>query len=276
MRATTSLLLGDVPQSYCVDPPPNRNAAIAIALQRLPFGAVRKFVIIAFPRSGSTYLCSCLNAHPRIICHYEVFHPDAISTARASPDQTPGIAGFTPASRDQDPGRFLDALFAWDRGQEATGFKIFVGHSEAAHRLILADRSIAKILLRRSTVDAYVSMVIARQTGEYSSTSATPATTQVEISASGLLGFDQRIVNYFTQIEDALRRSGQTYHTVAYEDLIADSQVLDRLVEFIGVERGASDLTPFTVRQNSEALEEKVTNLKQVLEDLVRLYREKR
>ena len=237
---------------------------------------MKKFVIFSFPRTGSTYLCSRLNAHPQIVCHYEVFHPDEIATAGKRAAEIPELAGFTPRTRDEDPARFMDALFSHDRGQLATGFKIFVGHSEEAHRLILADRSIVKILLRRSTIDAYVSMIIARQTGEYTSRSATPTTMKVKIEAGGLLAFDQRITSYFAEIEDALRKSGQLYHTVSFEELTAGEEALDSIFRFIGVERGTSVLEPFTVRQNSEALEDKVSNLKEVVEDLVRLYREKR
>jgi LPS sulfotransferase NodH len=237
---------------------------------------VKKFVIFSFPRTGSTYLCSRLNAHPQIVCHYEVFHPDEIATAGKRAAEIQELAGFTPRTRDEDPARFMDALFSHDRGQQATGFKIFVEHSEAAHGLILADRSIAKILLRRSTVDAYVSMIIAQQTGEYTSSSAAPTTRQVEIKAGGLLAFDRRITSYFAEIEDVLRRSGQRYHSVTYEELVAGAEALDGIFRFIGIERGTSELKPFTVRQNSEALEDKVSNLKEVVEDLVRLYREKR
>lgn len=237
---------------------------------------MKKFAIFAFPRSGSTYLCSRLNAHPQIVCHYEVFHPDEIATAGQRAADIPELAAFTPSTRDEDPGRFLEALFSQDRGQQATGFKIFVGHSEEAHRLILADRSIAKILLRRSTLDAYVSMIIAKQTGEYTSMSTAPRSTKVELDAGGLLAFDERITHYFREIEDALRRSGQPFHAVQYEDLVTGDHALNMIFDFIGVERGTSALTPFTVRQNSEAVEDKVSNLKRVLEDLVRLYREKR
>ncbi len=237
---------------------------------------MKKFVIFAFPRSGSTYLCSRLNAHPQIVCHYEVFHPDEIATAGKRAADIQELAGFTPRTRDEDPARFLAALFSHDRGQQATGFKIFVGHSAEAHRLILADRSIAKVMLRRSTVDAYVSMIIAKQTGEYTSMSATPTTTKVELDGGGLLAFDERITRYFAEIEDALRVSRQPFRTVHYEELVAGDDALNRILDFLGIERGTSGLAPFTVRQNSEALEDKVSNLKQVLEDLVRLYREKR
>jgi LPS sulfotransferase NodH len=229
-----------------------------------------KFVIFGFPRSGSTYLCSLLNAHPRILCHYEVFHPDAIGTVYGFADKAPEMRGFTPASRDADPQRFIETLFKYPLGADAVGFKIFVGHSAKAHELILNDKSIAKILLDRSTLDAYVSMIIAQQTGQFT---GPPQSVKVDIAATGLLTFDDTIQGYFDGIETNLRNSGQRYLKVRYEDIVADEAKLNDIFDFIGVERGSAPLAAFTSRQNSELLEDKVGNLHQVVEDLIVAHR---
>lgn len=234
-----------------------------------------KFVILAFPRSGSTYLCSRLNAHPKVLCHYEVFHPDAIATEMGFEDKVPQILQYTPQTRDEYPAAFLATLFSHDMGREAVGFKIFVGQSEEAHRLVLSDTSIAKIMLHRSTVDAYVSMLIAQRTGEYTSTSESQKPTRIAIDAGGLVAFDTRIESYFADIESTLRRTDQRYLKLQYEELVTDDTALDPLFAFLGIPRGDLPLVPFTKRQNSDDLGDKVSNLKEVLEDLLRFYRQK-
>ena len=234
-----------------------------------------KFCIFAFPRSGSTYLCSRLNAHPDILCHYEVFHPDAIGTISGFADRVPAIAAYTTQSRDSNPAAFLADLFKWSLDAKAVGFKIFVGHSTKAHELILKDKSIVKIILERSTLDAYVSMIIAKDTGHYTSVEGPPSSIAVPISAGGLLAFDAKVKSYLAEIEAVCRASGQRYLKLRYDDVVADEAAMDRLFEFLGIERGASSLTPWTERQNSQALEDKVSNLHELVEDLVRLYRER-
>src|SRR5262249_52052771 len=110
--------------------------------------SIVKFVIFAFPRSGSTYLCSRLENHPGILCHYELFHPDAIAPAAGFVDRVPEFRAFTPTTRDQDIRAFVDTVFEHDLGAHAVGFKIFLDHNEAAQDLILNDRSILKVLLK--------------------------------------------------------------------------------------------------------------------------------
>ena len=39
---------------------------------------IDRFVIISIPRTGSNLLCGALDFHPEIICHYELFHKEAI------------------------------------------------------------------------------------------------------------------------------------------------------------------------------------------------------
>ena len=120
-----------------------------------------KFVIFGHPRCGSTFLCSLLDSHPKILCHFEVFHPDKIDTASGFNEVAEEMRSYTPQTRDENPAEFLKTLFKYNlyadyNIAEVVGFKIFVDHSQEAHNLVLNDKSILKILLRRNTIDAYV------------------------------------------------------------------------------------------------------------------------
>jgi hypothetical protein len=238
--------------------------------------SIVKFVIFAFPRSGSTYLCSRLENHPGILCHYELFHPDAIAPAAGFVDRVPEFGAVTPTTRDQDVRAFIDTIFEHDLGSRAVGFKIFLDHNEAAQDMILNDHSILKVLLRRSTVDAYVSMMIAEATGEFTSTSATPTTAKVAIKAGDLIAFDETVNLFFEHLETVLRRTEQPFVSLQYEDIVAADQALDPLFDALGIQRVEAASQAFTRRQNSEALEDKVTNLKDVIESMLRLYRKVR
>ncbi len=234
---------------------------------------MRKFVIFAFPRSGSTYLCSRLDSHPDILCHYELFHPDAIPVAQELVDLVPEFRVFTPRSRDKNISAFVNVIFSHDFGMRAVGFKIFLDQSEAAQDLLLNDRTILKILLKRSTVDAYVSMMIAEQTGEFTSASRSRAQVKIALKAGDLIAFDEQVNLFYEHVESVLRRTNQPFVTLQYEDIVSGDQALDPVFDALGLQRGNMQLEAFTRRQNSEALEDKVSNLKEVLEGTLRLYR---
>jgi LPS sulfotransferase NodH len=234
-----------------------------------------KFCIFSFPRSGSTFLCSLLGSHPEILCHFEVFHPLEIVTIKDFDQMFGEMRSFTPQSRDEEPGEFLNTLFRCDMGRKAVGFKIFVDHSEKAHDIILKDREIKKILLKRNTIDAYTSMLIAQKTGAFTHKdipSGTSSDLRVSFDVDGFLGFDWKVGEYFLYLERALRETGQDFLEIHYEDLASDENTVDSIFSFLDIERGEGQLSAFTKKQNRKALQEKVEDLEQAFRDLTSAY----
>jgi LPS sulfotransferase NodH len=236
-----------------------------------------KFVIFGHPRCGSTFLCSLLESHPKILCHYEVFHPSDISTVYGFRDKISGIGVYTPQTRDEHPVEFINTLFKHNLHADAVGFKIFIGHSKEAHEYILNDKSIKKIILRRNSIQAYVSMLIADTTGEFTQKSAANSRGQKKVSldAGGLLNFDRIIREYFTGITRTLQETGQEYLELHYEDLAADIDTVNSLFSYIGIDRGEKDLSAFTHKQNKSSLADKIDNFEGVIAELMGFYFEK-
>ena len=69
---------------------------------------VNRFVIISAPRTGSNLLCGALDAHPEIICHYELFHKEAIY--HSSKYGNDWISNYTVSKRNKSPNDFLDFI----------------------------------------------------------------------------------------------------------------------------------------------------------------------
>lgn len=234
---------------------------------------MNKFVIFGFPRCGSTYLCSLLESHPKVLCHYEVFHPDEIVTVYGFHERVEEIKAYTPQSRDQNPGEFIDFLFKHNLWGEAAGFKIFIGHSEEAHRLILHDGSIKKILLRRDTIPAYTSALIANKTGAFTHKEQSQSEqVKVSLDMGGLLNFHRLIDDYFDMLKKTLDETNQPYLELDYEQLASDPATIDSVFAYIGVETGRKDIQAFTKKQNRASLADKIDNIDEVVSDSVRFW----
>ncbi|MGB3146648.1 MAG: nodulation protein NodH, partial [Paracoccaceae bacterium] len=117
------------------------------------------FVVFAAMRTGSNLLEAELNSFDGVTCHGELFNPAFIGGPAK-----PKVLGMSKPERDADPGRLLQLV------QEVgglNGFRFFPGHDERVLPMLLQDRGCAKIILRRNPLDSYVSLKIARQTGQW-------------------------------------------------------------------------------------------------------------
>lgn len=229
--------------------------------------------MFGFPRCGSTYLCSLLDSHPKILCHYEVFHPEEIVTVSGFKQAVEDLHGYTLEKRDENPQELIDILYGNGMGAEAVGFKIFIGHSEKAHDLLIEDRGIKKILLRRDSIPAYVSMLIAESTGAFTHKEQTSAEQQkVSLDMGGLLNFHRILEQYFDDLKRRIEESGQQYLEVFYEQLVSDPAVLDGVFDYIGIDKGANAVKAFTKKQNKAGLAEKIDNVNEVVAESMELY----
>jgi len=241
------------------------QAASARPPVRPPVRAPVRFVLFAAPRTGSNLLCGLLNAHRDILCHHGLFNPGGVHWARggvALPDYPGGVG-----CRDADPARFLQHVWSLQAGQAATGFKLNRDEDEAAVSLLLRDRGVRKILLRRrNRVRTYVSELVARQTGiwesyEKGALAAAPLP-RLRLDPADLLRHAALNAAYYAQLEAVMRADGQGWLDICYEDLAQPGE-LARILAFLGQpppaqlpsichKRGPADLA--TVVQNLEEL----------------------
>jgi LPS sulfotransferase NodH len=199
--------------------------------------APARFVILNAPRTGSNFLCTVLNSHPAILCHHEIFNPHVIGVARHL--QNGDFCLGTMEERERDPIEFLERVWRASLGRRAVGFKLCLWQHEAAYRSVLSDPVVRKIVLkRRSRVRTFVSLLLARQTGEwvvYDDRGAPAPRPKVHVDREALLDNDTLHRRYYDETERALRDSGQDYALLWYEDLFSTREI-ERALDFLGVE----------------------------------------
>ncbi|HWZ44527.1 MAG TPA: hypothetical protein VNW97_13715 [Candidatus Saccharimonadales bacterium] len=228
-------------------------------------GGPVRFVILNAARTGSNYLCTVLNSHPEILCHHEIFNPHVVGVARHL--QVNGFQLGTIEERERDPVTFLQHV--WKTGLEHTcvGFKLCWRQHEIAYRAVLDDTSVRKIVLkRRNRVKTFISLLRARETGEwviYEDSAATPQNPKnpkIHVAHAELLDNIEFNEQYYAEIESILGRTGQKHLTLFYEDLSSEAALAGTL-EFLEVSRPDPRLLQgCTRRLTTPSLKEIVSN----------------
>ena len=211
------------------------------------------FVVLAGMRTGSNYLEANLNAFSGVICHGEVFNPAFINKK----DQTE-MLGITLAAREADPLVLLRKLK--EPASELCGFRFFHDHDPRILAAVLADESCAKIILTRNPLESYVSLRIARETGQWKlGDGKALKTATVRFDARGFQAHLDQVQEFLAVITGALQRSGQTAFRLDYADL-QDLSVLNGLARYLGIVGDLAAPDAALKKQNPAALAEKVTN----------------
>jgi len=225
------------------------------------------FVILAAPRTGSNMLCTMLNSHPGILCHHEVFNPQAIYYALNLREGEFNLG--TVAQRDRDPVEFIRRLWTSRLGHACVGFKMTRGQNQVALQEVLRDRQVKKIVLRRhNRVKTYVSWLIAERTGQweaYRAADIAGSRPMVWVDETALREHNALNDQYYLAIERELRETGQRALDVAYEDLFGHAERL-RVLRFLGSGEleDAGLAEPRSVKQNASDLRELVCNFEEL------------
>ncbi len=197
---------------------------------------ITKFVILNAPRTGSNYLCTLLDSHPEVLCHHEIFNPHVVGVARHL--QNTSFRLGTREEREGDPVEFLGRVWERTEGRRAVGFKLCWKQNEAIFDAVLTDPGIRKIVLKRKNrIKSYVSLLLARQTGEwvvYDDLAAPSARPKVLVDESDLRSHIALNEGYYGEIESALTQPGNLGHFLNYEDLFENASLCAAL-EFLNV-----------------------------------------
>lgn len=211
------------------------------------------FVVLAGMRTGSNLLEEQLSAMPGVVSHGELFNPHFFGK--------PGVNRkweLSMSERNSDPVRVVSAMR--DASEGLPGFRLFYDHDNRVIEHVLQDKRAAKIVLTRRPIDSYVSLKIARKTGQWwlgDLSSARAA--KVPFDATEYADFLDQLVTFQTRISRSLQITGQTAFHIAYEDL-SDNNVLTGLGIFLGA-NGPPD--PAKVRakvQNPTPVAARLTN----------------
>jgi len=222
------------------------------------------FVVLAGMRTGSNLLEEELNSVPGLSCLGEVFNPHFVGHPK-----TDTLLGLSLAERDRDPGRMLSRI----AGQKdaLAGFRLFQDHDDRALSHCLADPRTAKVVLTRNPVESYVSLRIARATGQWWLGDVSRArSAKARFDAAEFEAFLEARRAFYLRVNRALQTSGQTAFPLDYADL-GDSAVLGGLVRFLGVEGGVDHSRVRAKVQNPSPLDEKVENFAEMEAALARI-----
>ena len=229
-------------------------------------GAATRFVILAAPRSGSNLLCTLLNSHPEVLCHHEVFNPAGIFYALDHRDGSLDLG--TIEARDRAPAAFLERLWTTRLGRRCVGFKFTRGQDETVLGIVLHDRGVRKIVLRRTNqLKTYVSAKIAEKTGQWEVYRESDLVADKPRIAVDFEEFHRHAAEndrFHAQIEDVLDRTSQESLHVNYERLFHEDEQL-RWPRFLGASRLSVPLRAASVKQNPTDLRRIVSNYDEVL-----------
>ncbi|MEZ5686432.1 MAG: nodulation protein NodH [Paracoccaceae bacterium] len=223
------------------------------------------FVVLAEMRTGSNLLEAALNALPGVACHGEAFNPALIGYPKRT-----DLLGISKEARDADP------MALWSRIAAAEGLngcRYFHDHDPRVLATMLDDPRCAKIVLTRNPIESYVSLKIARATGQWKlgdakhrkAAQASFDAEDFEDHLAALQGFQVLVMNH-------LQRSGQVAFYIDYEDA-QDLAVLNGLAAWLGLEARLDALPDSLVVQNPEPLDAKVANFSAMEASLARLDR---
>ena len=223
------------------------------------------FVLLAEMRTGSNLVEAALNLLDGVNCHGEAFNPALIGY----PNRT-DLLGITKDERDTNPGQLWQVI---RKAEGLNGCRYFHDHDPRILETMLDDPRCAKIILTRNPIESYVSLKIARATGQWKlgdakhrkAASAHFDAGEFEEHLAALQDFQIRLMNH-------LQRSGQTAFYIDYEDA-QDLGVLNGLAAWLGVKARLSSLPDSLVVQNPEPLETKVANFAAMEASLARLDR---
>lgn len=221
------------------------------------------FVVLAEMRTGSNFLETNINAFDGLQCLGEAFNPHFIGYPNKD-----AVLGVTLAQRTQDPHRLIAAVKA-EAG--LSGFRFFNDHEPRVLDTILQDPRCAKIVLTRNPLESYVSLKIARATGQWKLTDVRRRReSKAHFDGAEFLHHVQGLQAFQLKVMRALQLSGQTAFYIAYEDL-QDVEVMNGLAQFLGHDGRLEALDQKLKRQNPSAISEKVENFGEVAHALADL-----
>lgn len=221
------------------------------------------FVILAGMRTGSNLLEANLNALEGVTSYGEVFNPHFIG--RKNADE---LFGVTLAEREKDPMPLLIRMRSETTG--LSGFRFFHDHDPRVLDAVLTDAGCAKIVLTRNPIDSYVSLQIARSTGQWKLADAKRLkTATAHFDEEAFIHHLAVSQSFQLRVLNALQCSGQTAFILDYDDL-GSLPVLNGLAAFLGVQGRLKTVDDTLKKQNPEPLEDKVDNPAEMVATLSR------
>jgi len=207
-------------------------------------GDQTRFIILAGPRTGSTYLVDYLDAAPGTRCLSELFQDDRIDFRTHQPAD-PRLRDV--AFRDADPVAFLDLLAQEAAACERFGFKMIGNHIASRGpdflRQICVSRAWKKIYLWRDDLfEQSASFLLAHQHFGGEIWGRTPDQRRIAIAPRDMVACLHMVQTLYFLIESALAAAQrEDVFALEYGELGRPSVMAD-LLRFLGLPPAAVDL----------------------------------
>lgn len=227
----------------------------------MPAQSFSYFVVLAGMRTGSNLLEEYLSAMPGIRSHGELFNPHFFGQPKRLEQ-----FGLSISDRDGDPVRVIEAML--NAGPDLPGFRLFHDHDQRVIDHVLDDPGCAKIVLSRRPLDSYVSLKIARKTGQWwLGDMSTARSAKVQFDVDEYADFVNALSDFRHRIRHRLQVTGQTAFLIDYSDL-SSPDVLAGLGQFLGSD-GSPDHSKVRARvQNPKPVADRLTNAAEAEEAL--------
>jgi len=207
-----------------------------------------EFVIFCEARTGSYHVVSKLASAPDIMCHGEIFKSNTIEL---SPYHAQRMQEKTPTERNAQPIAFIQKLRRLNPHKHF-GFKLFYSHMMSIPTICeyLVRPNVKKVILQRSTLEVFTSLVRAKKTGEWVGgkeySSRHVGKFAVKFTDNEFRHFLQ-FYHGFLAFSHVLSKTPNTF--VLDYSQINDRDVIDALLQFIGSRATADALSSKITKQ---------------------------
>lgn len=236
---------------------------------------VRKFCLLATPRTGSSYLRQVLQNAPGVACHSELFNvrpgPDCFHREYFSTELTSAAI----SERDKDPLGFLARVEQQSLERASLcGFKLMLDHNQQVldHVTCSEDYQLV-VVYRANRLAQFSSELIARATDSWGTT--TKGGPQVRMLFD-VLHFER----YRNNLDERYEQLYGNAHTgamywIEYNEIF-DELALRKLFKFLGVSTKIQEAMnkASLVKQNTPRVVDRFANPQDVVDEMRRLGRE--
>lgn len=231
--------------------------------------APQKLCLLCMDRTGSNFLSSMLETHPKIKFYNEVFHRQYIIFADDRVVANPKML----TRRDRAPEAFVSQLWNGEfepkeaRGNyDAFGFKLFLNHNARALKHVINSDAKIILLKRRNHLARFSSFKIAAKTGVWKSSEGqkAPQITKLAFNENEFRAYIETFRNLEMMFEMIAQRWNRDYLSVEYEDFFAQKDVRENMVRYIGFDSDMLTM-PSLQKQNTKDVVSRFSNRDEVM-----------
>jgi len=225
---------------------------------------MKRFVILASPRTGSNLLCTLLQSHPDVLCHHELFNPEGIFVSLLLRNM--GFTLGTIEERNAAPLNFLQNIWINKLGHQWLGFKMTHYQQSEVLNEVCADPSIHKIVLKRKArLKTYVSRLIAERNNrweDYRQMALVEQVNPIEVDYQQLKASIDFNEHYYAKLDQLICGS----RTDLYYENLLDQETQRRLLKELKLTN--HPLKAQSRWQNPQPADELISNLECLVQQL--------